>query len=249
MRKGIRLRMKRTTIYAFTATLLLLGTNIASAFDFKMMPTSSPVKKVEPVEAKDTKTAKILFLDGSETGLNLATETDAGTGRKLYLFDRYVVEIKDHNVDVGSDITIRYRPSGKSKNFLKIITESSRWASYSPDDIGINRPNDAAYFLGIFDHWLIVDSGTGPDPRGLSIYDLNTKKKIYDGSYSEPIYISHGKLIFWTEIGKADENNCPHFKEWLHNYGGTPAIDGKVEFDFKFLTLQHLSEEKCNPRQ
>jgi hypothetical protein len=127
--------------------------------------------------------------------------------------------------------------------------ESPKWDSYSPDDIGVNKPNDSAYFLGIFDHWLIVDSGTGPDPRGLTIYDLNTKKKIYECSYSDPIYINHGKLIFWTEIGKADENNCPHFKEWLHNYGGTPAIDGKVEFDFKFLTLQHLSDEKCNPRQ
>ena len=46
-----------------------------------------------------------------------------------------------------------------------------------PDDLEI-RNEWAEYFLGLQGDLLILDSGTGPDPRGLIIWDLKKQKKV-----------------------------------------------------------------------
>lgn len=42
----------------------------------------------------------------------------------------------------------------------------------------------AEYFAGLRGHFLILDSGTGPDMRGLLVFDLQTRRRTFQGLYA-----------------------------------------------------------------
>lgn len=106
----------------------------------------------------------------------------------------------------------------------------------------------AEYFLGLQDHLLILDSGTGPSPRGLIIWDIAKRQKIYIGSYVEPIEIFPDKLVFWTESAIANEKNCPDQSRWQANGLGA-AIETQVKLTLPELNIIKLTDTRCSPRQ
>jgi len=90
---------------------------------------------------------------------------------------------------VGSDILVKYKKDYSDEIECKYIV--------GPTDFEI-RNEWAEYFMGIRNNFLMLDSGTGPGPRGLIIYDLSKRKKLYETSCSCPVeYISDSKLSFW----------------------------------------------------
>ena len=107
----------------------------------------------------------------------------------------------------------------------------------------------AEYTLALDNNFLILDSGTGPDPRGLIIYDLNLRKKVYEDSYSQPINIQNNTIDYWTGTTKpVTEQNCPDFKKWEEGGLGS-AIDTHVSLNLLTLVKKELGEYRCSPRQ
>ncbi len=105
------------------------------------------------------------------------------------------------------------------------------------------------YTLALEDNFLILDSGTGPDPRGLIIYDLNLRKKVFEDSYSQPINIQNHTVDYWIGTTKpATEQNCPEFKKWEEG-GLVSAIDTHVSLNLSTLVKKELGEYRCSPRQ
>ncbi len=141
--------------------------------------------------------------------------------------------------EVGTNFLIKY----KSKADSKIKCE------YSVQDGDFEIKNEwAEYFLALQNNLLILDSGTGPDPRGLIIWNLNDHKKVYSGTYSEPYEIKPGYLEFWTETEKATEANCPEKKEW--EAGGLGAgIDTRVTLNLADFSITRSSQTRCSSRQ
>lgn len=103
------------------------------------------------------------------------------------------------------------------------------------------------FFLELQDDLLILDSGTGPDPRGLVIWDLKKQQKVYSGSYSKA-KIGPGYMEFWTTTGDGTDENCPEGKEWREMGLGT-AIETWVRLSFVDFKLTKSSQTRCDTRQ
>ncbi len=141
--------------------------------------------------------------------------------------------------EVGTNFLVKY----KSKTGLPIKCE------YAVRDGDFEIKNEwAEYFLALQNNLLILDSGTGPDPRGLVIWNLENRKKVYSGTYSEPYEVKPGYLEFWTETAKATEDNCPEKKEW--EAGGLGAgIDTRVTLSLADFSVTRSSQTRCSSRQ
>jgi len=108
----------------------------------------------------------------------------------------------------------------------------------------------ATYFLALEKDFLILDSGTAPDPRGLSIYNLNSNREVYLGRYSKPISIEKNTITFWspTEKIKPTTENCPSLEEYTAS-GLSAGIESKVVLNLLDMTIKELGEYRCSARQ
>jgi hypothetical protein len=154
---------------------------------------------------------------------------------------RYLI-VEGSTGQVGTNFLVKYKRQKGKPPVCKYVV--------NPGDFEI-RNEEAEYFLGLQGNLLILDSGTGPDHRGLIIWDLSTKKKVYTGKYSseedEP-KIKPGYMEFWLETGRATDENCPKAKEWRANGLGA-AIETWVRLDLSDFTLTKSSKTRCSPRQ
>jgi hypothetical protein len=115
----------------------------------------------------------------------------------------------------------------------------------------------AEYYLGLTGDFLLLDSGTGPPPRGLIIYDLAKRKKVFTDSYDlfydrpsfTPLIIQDASLIYWSpKDEEVTAQNCPEKAEYESGGLGT-IIEAKVELYLSTLSKQELGEYRCSPTQ
>ena len=103
--------------------------------------------------------------------------------------------------------------------------------------------------MALENNFLILDEGTGPFPRGLLIYDLSSRKKVLEDSYSEPFNIKNNIINYWTETTiKANEENCSTYKVNEENFMGS-AIETRVSLDLLTLVKKELGEYRCSATQ
>ncbi len=104
-------------------------------------------------------------------------------------------------------------------------------------------------FLALTDNFIILDAGTGPEPRGLIVYNLNTRKRVYDDSYGKPVLTQGDTVTYWSPIAeKATKANCSKFDEWTAQ-GLPPIIEAHVTLNLLDLTKKDLRENRCVPTQ
>lgn len=64
-------------------------------------------------------------------------------------------------------------------------------------------PNQAAdWFYKLINNFLFIDTGTGPPPRSMTVYDLNKRQPIFSTEYNIPVTIDNnhyflGKWRAW----------------------------------------------------
>lgn len=118
----------------------------------------------------------------------------------------------------------------------------------SSSDIVIQNdlPEDV---LGLTEHFLIIDSGTGPPPRGLIIYDLNAQTSTYTDTYSTPLTIATGSVTYWESTTQSVTSaNCPDLAQYSTDGLGA-VIESEVTLDLDTLTKTSLGQFRCEPTQ
>jgi hypothetical protein len=152
----------------------------------------------------------------------------------------YFIISKGLTDSVGSDILIKYK-TGQSQSLPCVYNVAT-------EDFEIKNVQ-AEYFLAVIDHFLILDSGTAPYPRGLIVYDLNTREKVYTDKYSQPFSVAFDTLTYWTPVGtKATNANCPELSEY--SAGGLGAeIEQQVTLNLTTLVKKNLGPSRCSATQ
>jgi hypothetical protein len=141
---------------------------------------------------------------------------------------------------VGTNLLIKYKTSADQKYSCLYSKESN--------DFEIKN-KWAEYYWGITDHFLILDSGTGPDPRGMLIYDLTKRTQVFNDQYSHPATIGSGTIDYWTPIKTpATKSNCPEFNEY-NTAGLGIIIESHVSLNLSTLTKKDLGLTRCSPTQ
>jgi hypothetical protein len=110
--------------------------------------------------------------------------------------------------------------------------------------------SENSFLFGMVENYLLVDSGTAPGPRGLSVYDLeNNGERYYGDTYMRPVTIEGTVINYWTttEI-EATADNCEKFDEWRAGLLGA-GIDERVSIDLATLEFTQFGEQRCTARQ
>ena len=116
-----------------------------------------------------------------------------------------------------------------------------------PGDLEI-RNESAEYFLALRGSRLVLDSGTAPEPRGLVIWDLDKRAKVYSGTYSSPYRIDRTGMNFWMPSGEATQDNCPQAALWRAQGLGA-ALETRVRLNFADLKVVPGASLRCSARQ
>ncbi len=155
--------------------------------------------------------------------------------------DKYFVVSKDVLGSVGSDILIKHKSSPKQN----ISCEYNK----SNGDLEILDNESASYILALEGNYLLIDSGTGPDPRGLSVYDITKGKIVFSDKYSQPVDIKNNSISYWAQSSEeANPINCPKYNEYK-GFGGSAVITAHVSLNLSNLTKTDLGEKRCSYQQ
>ncbi len=107
------------------------------------------------------------------------------------------------------------------------------------------RDDYPQYMLALENNFLIMDNGTGPDIRPFLVYDLNTRKIIYQDNYLEILGVKNNKLEYWTPADTlTTAKNCP-----TPDGGLSAGVDSRMELNLLTLTKKNLNEYRCTVRQ
>ncbi|MEK6599560.1 MAG: hypothetical protein AABY52_04380 [Deltaproteobacteria bacterium] len=177
-----------------------------------------------------------IFLTSSEPGIcGVVSVVEKPIAKytigESHVYGRYVVRTIDDENAAGQDV--------------KVCEKSSNSHSCAPNAEILNLKNDMGqWFAGVSGKYLFIDLGTSAGPRGIDVYDLESKKKIFSGSYTGSVELKGGQLHFWSETGEANRQNCPEIDKWQSSGGGA-AIETRVIFDLEKLTLSKTKEVRC----
>ena len=138
---------------------------------------------------------------------------------RCYQSPRYFVIEKNIKARVGNDFLVKF----------KATAEDNPPCSYALEDNDFEIKNEwAAYFSGLKDDLLFLESYTCPGPFILSIWDLTKRQKVFEGSCNDPIF-QDDSILYWLDTGTAaTRDNCPELPQWeSHGLGG--AIETRVQ--------------------
>ena len=154
---------------------------------------------------------------------------------------KYFIVSKRLTESVGSDILIKYKTSVNQNISCKYDKEDQ--------DFEIKNNDGAQYVFALENNFLIIDEGTGPEPRGLTIFDLTKRQMVYNDSYSKPVTIKNNKISYWSNTSEeATNENCSNLE--LNNSRGLgSAIDTYVILDLKTMSKTDTGQHRCSERQ
>lgn len=165
---------------------------------------------------------------------NRIYESDCVSNDKYFVVENALID------SVGSDILVKYKSTNDQKYSCEYLASDS--------DFQIKN-KWAEYVLALENNFLILDSGTGPPPRGLIVYDLISRKKVFTDSYSNPIAINSDTVTYWSPVStKPYETNCPKLSEYTAEGLGA-VIEARVVLTLSTLNKTEVGEYRCSATQ
>ena len=105
------------------------------------------------------------------------------------------------------------------------------------------------FYLGTTGNYILLDTGTAPPPRILSVLDLSVGTTTYSGQYNTPTSIGDGTFTFWQPTTtKPTAQNCPDLATW-QSQGLGAGIETHVTLNLATLGITDLGEVRCAARQ
>ncbi|HOX22918.1 MAG TPA: hypothetical protein PLL10_05595 [Elusimicrobiales bacterium] len=155
-----------------------------------------------------------------------------------HLYEKYAVLTQSARDNAGSDIIV---------NRNQQDSKACAWDEKAA--LLLLKNTDADYFFGLLGKLIFVDSGTGPSPRTLKIYDIEKSTAVYNGLYNESITIKNGKLSYWAATAKqATKENCPQLAQWS-SQGLGAALEEKIFVELSSLKSGKTGKSRCSARQ
>lgn len=156
---------------------------------------------------------------------------------ECYTFPGYTLITRARAAAVGEDILIKHTDEDIPCVYEKVS-----------GDIELASA-EAMYALLIIGDKLLLDEGTAPPPRGLSVYDLAKGEVVYTDRYNTPTEEGSGTFTYWQPIDtKPTAENCPDLA-MLEQNGLGAGIERRVILTLETLEVVDLKEVRCSPRQ
>jgi len=170
---------------------------------------------------------------GQPTEIKLNAETTC------FIYTDYIVRVTDG--EIGQIIAVAQRV-GEST-----VVEDPCTFSQSETIFSVDVSNDAGWFLGLEENYLLIDNGTSAGLRGLSVYHVEMGKQLLNTRYHAeyPVtYLSEGQLSYWEEID-GEGRECPRVEELKMDYG----FEERVVYNLETGDIKRTGEIECSARQ
>ena len=111
------------------------------------------------------------------------------------------------------------------------------------------RNQDANNFAGVYQNYVLIDNGTGPNKREIVIYNITTKELTFSTKYEGELKIENGKLHYINASSKVE-----NAKEQIDSFSnenkcstkGCKTLAGYAAyFDFETLKSTTTKDIKC----
>lgn len=94
-------------------------------------------------------------------------------------------------------------------------------------------------FFGLAEPFLYLDLGTSHH-RALFVFSLESKTKVHQTTYWDPIILNDGKILLWQGYGPATKENCPKYFD-----SGQGAIESQAVLDLKTMKETPTGKTRC----
>jgi hypothetical protein len=221
-------------LFLFPVVFLLVA-----GCSFSKQENAQPLKQEQniPSQPAASKSENIASATPESQGQQLAASIEnviCNESPKYLIVSRKLVD------SPGSDILVKY----------KTAEEQNIPCDYKIEKTDFEIKNESAeYFFGLTDDFLVLDSGTAPYPRGLIVYDLINRKKIYTDKYSQPATVKNGVITYWSPTDKkVDDKNCPEYAKYTSEGLGV-EIEAHINLGLGNLNKKDTGEYRCSPTQ
>ncbi len=176
--------------------------------------------------------AYALFINGIEVPAK-------GSSSDCYIYNKYIVAVKSSGF-IGDIISVRKRASENDFS-CNMLSQKSKIFT-------IDGSDSTETFIGIYKHFLFTDSGTGPDGRGIWIYDLRKKKDVYYSYSGNQMKIQNNALFFDKDIEPQIKVECPGAEKW-ESEGFSTGFEQYTQVDLDSFHEVSIGEISCSQRQ
>jgi len=163
------------------------------------------------------------FQESSETG-------------KCFVFSKYIVKTIQGE-DTGEKIAVhKRRPRTTAESDCQTAGEA--YLDFTDSDNN--------FFYGLSGSLLFIDSGTSVESRGLEIYNLDSRKSIFNESYTNDPILTGGKFVLFDSLTdqKGPIRTCKEAAKWKRDGGGVGWVQGK-KLDLQTFKLTDVGSLRC----
>jgi hypothetical protein len=168
-----------------------------------------------------------------------APAAEADPGVTCYTSDRYHVAGREGENGLGTDFLVRPLPPDEPPP-----------CAYAPGSDTWEIPNEwAEYFFALEGAFLVLDSGTGPDPRGLQVWDLDARQIAFGAAASDLWMPAPDTLAYWAEVSAPpDAASCPE-RAAYEARGLGAALEQEIRLALAGLVPRPTGAVRCSARQ
>ena len=146
------------------------------------------------------------------TEIPLHQQHDDASGKYCYVYEKYVVKTAPSQEE-GDDIFV-FRHNAAT-DYKKACAETNALPLMSV------IADDNNFFHGLTGNLFFIDSGTSAGERGLDIFSLVSKKKVFSTSYMNDAKVVGSTVIYDKPSDqKGSLKTCPNYRKWRKMGGG-----------------------------
>lgn len=161
---------------------------------------------------------------------------DSSETEKCFVFSKYVVKTIEID-DVAEKISVYKRRAGTA---AKSACRTAGEAYANLNDF------DSTFFYGLSGSLLFIDSGTSVESRDLEIYDLDSRKSVFNESYTNDPALIGGRFVSFDSPSdkKGPVRTCKEAAKWKRDGGGVGWVQGK-KLDLQTFRLVDVGTLRC----
>src|SRR5688572_17644686 len=164
-------------------------------------------------------------------GTDVPEFQESSDTKKCFVFGKYVVKTVQGEGG-GENISV-YKRSAATR--AQDACQTTDQAYFEVND------SDNYFFYGLSCRLLFIDSGTSVESRGLELFNLNSRKSIFNESYTGDPKLVDGRFVFLDSPTdrKGVLKTCREAAKWKRDGGGVGWVQGQ-KLDLQTLKLVNV---------
>lgn len=178
------------------------------------------------------------FIMGAAIHVEAAPQSQNSSGEKpaCHTNDRFVVITRTADMVAGEEIIVRQQSVAGEKNQCNY--------PLMPSDFRAAKFGEAKYFVAILQNLLILDQGTGPSLRNISIINMSNGREVWKAPYCDELKFKDKKVNILNFVRFGTKRICSNYSSIIKE-NWTPLYVIPTEFSLSSLKAKATGPSFC----